>query len=290
MVAAGGRHHVALCDCAAGVGRVQPADAWQRGARRRLRDQPPARSGDLRRSLWRPNTAAATRAKPPTRRCWTANRSEGRDRAMTVRIGFDMDGVLADFASAYREVEVQLFGGAAPIRADDPGAVEEEPDAAASTPSEERRRRDAVWRHIRATENFWTTVAPIREHAVRRIHQLMLEQRWEVFFITQRPATRGETVQRQTQRWLVAQGFDLPSVLVIAGSRGAAAGALRLDYLVDDSATNCLDVLSDSRAQPILVVGAPDSPTARRARSLDIAVTGSVSEALDSLAQISNVS
>jgi beta-phosphoglucomutase-like phosphatase (HAD superfamily) len=67
---------------------------------------------------------------------------------MTVRIGFDMDGVLADFASAYRQVEVQLFGRAAPIRADDPAAVEEEPDAAASTPSEERRRRTAVWRHI----------------------------------------------------------------------------------------------------------------------------------------------
>jgi len=180
---------------------------------------------------------------------------------MTVRIGFDMDGVLADFASAYRQVEVQLFGRAAPIRADDPGAVEEEPDAAASTPSEERRRRAAVWRHIRATENFWTTLAPIREHAVRRIHRMMLEQHWEVFFITQRPATRGETVQRQTQRWLVAQGFDLPSVIVIAGSRGAAADALRLDYHVDDLAQNCVDVLSDSRARPILIVPSAEEAT-----------------------------
>ena len=85
---------------------------------------------------------------------------------------------------------------------------------------------------------------------------MMLEQHWEVFFITQRPATRGETVQRQTQRWLVAQGFDLPSVLVIAGSRGAAAGALRLDYHVDDLAQNCVDVLSD--------LGTPDPDRAAR--------------------------
>ena len=70
----------------------------------------------------------------------------------------------------------------------------------------------------------------------------MLRHRWEVFFITQRPFTDGETVQRQTQRWLVAQGFDLPSVLVLRGSRGAAAAALGLDYHVDDRPQNCVDV------------------------------------------------
>ena len=91
----------------------------------------------------------------------------------------------------------------------------------------------------------------------------MLRHRWEVFFITQRPATDGDTVQRQTQHWLVAQGFDLPSVLVIAGSRGAAAGALRLDYHVDDSQQNCLDVMAASGARPILIAagrreGRPD--------------------------------
>jgi len=209
---------------------------------------------------------------------------------MPLRIGFDLDGVLADFASAFRAVEVRLFGTEVAPAPDD---EDEQPSADAtggSSPARDRSRRDAIWRQIVATENFWTTLQPIDPAAVRRLHDLMLSHGWEVVFITQRPATRGDTVQRQTQRWLVSQGFDLPSVLVIAGSRGAAAGALRLDYLVDDSATNCLDVLSDSRAQPILVVGAPDSPTARRARSLDIAVTGSVREALDRLAQISSVS
>ena len=35
---------------------------------------------------------------------------------MALRIGFDMDGVLADFAGAYQEVEVRLFGPEAPSR------------------------------------------------------------------------------------------------------------------------------------------------------------------------------
>ena len=210
---------------------------------------------------------------------------------MPLRIGFDLDGVLADFASAYHAVETRLFGTAPASAPDEPGDEEERqssPRAGVSTLSGGRSRiREAIWREIAATDDFWTTLRPTDPAALRRIHDLMLRHRWEVFFITQRPATQGDTVQRQTQRWLVAQGFDLPSVLVIAGSRGAAAGALRLDYLVDDSATNCLDVLSDSSARPILIVGAPDSPTARRARSLGIGVAGSIRDAIDLLEQMS---
>ena len=105
----------------------------------------------------------------------------------------------------------------------------------------------------------------------------------EVFFITQRPRTDGDTVQRQTQRWLVGQGFDLPSVLVLGGSRGAAAGALRLDYHVDASPQNCLDVLSDSRAKPILVVADDDESTVASARNLGIATASSIGACLDIL-------
>jgi hypothetical protein len=144
-----------------------------------------------------------------------------------------------------------------------------------------------VWQLITSMPDFWTMLRPVEEGAVRKIHELMLKHRWEVFFITQRPATIGETVQRQTQRWLIAQGFDMPSVLVIGGSRGAAAGALRLDYHVDDSAQNCLDVLSDARAKPVLVVPARDVVTARKARSLGIGVVNTTRECLDVLDQAS---
>jgi hypothetical protein len=108
-----------------------------------------------------------------------------------------------------------------------------------------------------------------------------------VFFITQRPATEGDTVQRQTQRWLVAQGFDLPSVLVIGGSRGAAAGALRLNYHIDDSPQNCIDVISDSKAKPILIVPDGDEATVNSARTLGIGTTASVGECLDILEKAS---
>jgi len=211
---------------------------------------------------------------------------------MAVRIGFDMDGVLADFVTAFRAVETRLFGGtptvadeAPELEAQQEEAQEGQSAGAGQTPREMRRRRDAVWNAIHRTPDFWTTLKPVDARAVRRIHEMMIRLRWEVFFITQRPSTEGQTVQRQTQRWLVAQGFDLPSVLVISGSRGAAAAAIRLDFHVDDSAQNCLDVVSESRARPLLIVPEPDAVTEDGAKRLKIGVARSIGDALDALEQ-----
>ena len=234
---------------------------------------------------------------------------------MPLRIGFDLDGTIADFASAFHDVEVRLFGPSSHLRAGEPEREDEEPadraaGAAAETPPletekekarkrrkadkdairesrESRRRRDLVWQAIRTTPDFWTGLAPLDEGAVKRIHELALREKWEVFFITQRPYTDGETVQRQSQRWLIAQGYDMPSVLVIGGSRGAAAGALRLDYHVDDSAQNCLDVVSESRARTIMLVPEADPQISGQARRLKIATARNIATALDILEKAS---
>jgi hypothetical protein len=226
---------------------------------------------------------------------------------MPLRIGFDVDGVLADFGAAFHEVEARLFGPGIPLSEGQPEQEEEQQESAEDGEAgvngerrnakaraerddlpdarDARRRRDSIWNAIQSTPNFWSGLQPLDVEAVPRIHELMLRHKWEVFFITQRPRTDGDTVQRQTQQWLVAQGFDLPSVLVLGGSRGAAARALRLDYHVDDSARNCLDVIADSRARPILIVPDADEKMISSARKLGVATARSIRDALDILEQ-----
>ena len=224
-----------------------------------------------------------------------------------------MDGVLADFETAFRDVEVQLFGDEAPPAPEQPEAraaeeeraakrdaeraeapsAEEETAAKAGAPDEPRvttrRKVDRVWAAIEATPNFWSTLKPIDPGAVRRIREMTVRHGWEVFFITQRPRTAGESVQRQTQRWLVEQGFDWPSVLVMPGSRGKAAAALHLDYLVDDSPKNCVDVISESKARALLIVREPDERIDASARRLGIGVAPSIAKCLDILDEATEV-
>jgi hypothetical protein len=221
---------------------------------------------------------------------------------MPLRIGFDMDGVLADFSSAFKAYGTKLFGPVEPppspftgvrrLPGDQP-ETEEARQAVAELEARNRvasaqalrRREDKIWQAIESTPNFWMTLKPIDDGAVRRIHRLTLEHHWEVFFITQRPFTEGDTVQRQTQHWLVEQGFDLPSVLVISGSRGAAAKAIRLDYHVDDSPQNCHDVVGESTAKPILIVSRSHDQTIANAKRLGIGTATRIGDAIDILEQ-----
>jgi FMN phosphatase YigB (HAD superfamily) len=221
-----------------------------------------------------------------------------------LRIAFDMDGTLADLSSAYAEIEERLFGAElaehdrpAPEAREEEQHVEEVPPSAATTsdnrrPTERRssfrsgsQHRDRVWRAIEETPNFWTTLKPLEKGAIKRLYQLTGEHNWEVFFITQRPATAGATVQWQTHKWLIEQGFSMPSVIPLSGGRGKCAGALHLDYLIDDTPQNCVDVLSDSSTRVILLVDADDPLAESSARRLGIGTARNIHEVLDLLVQ-----
>jgi len=149
-----------------------------------------------------------------------------------------------------------------------------------------RRQQHELWEAVRSTENFWESLDETEPGVIARLAQLARERRWEVIFITQRPASAGDTTQLQTQRWLAAHGYDLPSVYVIKGTRGKVAEALSLDIVVDDRPENCLDVKLESRARAILVWSEDLSTIPQNARRLGIEPVAGIGACLDLLAGV----
>jgi len=233
---------------------------------------------------------------------------------VSLRIAFDLDGVLADMESVLvRQAEV-LFGPpltrrfledpvdpAGPLsgawaNGDGPGGHE---DAAAArwrratgvrldiAPPFEKtmtaRQQQALWRHIKGVENFWETLPEVEPGVVGRLARLAAERRWETIFLTTRPETAGSTAQDQSRQWLTSKGFPLPGVFVVRGSRGRLATDLGLDIVVDDRPENCVDVVADSKARAVLVWRGDDGvlPVAQR---LGIGVVRTTAECLDTLA------
>jgi hypothetical protein len=219
---------------------------------------------------------------------------------VALRIAFDMDGVFADMDGELARHAELLFAqdtGRPGAESEAPPAVEEEPVDERAAPPELPTTAKALadltnsqtrrlWRHVERIENFWETLNEIEPGSVARLAALAAERRWEVIFLTKRPDSVGYTAQVQTQRWLEAHGFPLPSVYVVQRSRGGIAAALALDVVVDDRPENCLDVVVDSKARAILVWREGRELLPAAARRLGIGVITSVGQCLDILAQL----
>lgn len=217
---------------------------------------------------------------------------------MTLRIGFDLDGVLADMESALVRLAEQLFrsdvarhtGDALQARTPHMSSLVPE-DSADNAPIQHRlqltdRQRSDLWRHVLMTVNFWESLEEIEPGIVARLGMMAQERRWEIIFLTRRPATAGATSQFQSQRWLEAKGFRLPSVYVVNGTRGVIAAALALDILVDDTPENCLDVAIDSKTRVIGVFRHPDVPVHPALNRLGVRVVRSTEECLNVLCEL----
>ena len=220
---------------------------------------------------------------------------------MPLRIACDLDGTLADMDSALQAEAERLFGPDVDLRASLRGRAEgpssaESPDPTATTPGVQPpplplaagtrlsdRQQRQLWARVREIENFWSSLKEIEPGAVARLAQAAATHDWEVLFITTRPASAGDTTQIQSQRWLQAHGFELPSVFVVSGSRGRIASALTLDVVLDDRPENCLDVSTDSKAQPFLVWRDTAESVPSGASRLGIHVVFSIAEALQQL-------
>jgi hypothetical protein len=216
-----------------------------------------------------------------------------------MRLGFDLDGTVADLQSALAQEARRLFPDVDPAVLPSSAAPAAAPADSPSTPdengqdsSEEQplamgslstRQQRELWNAVCSRENFWETLNEIEPGALARLYGLVQEHHWELIFLTSRPETRGDTAQAQSHRWLAKHGFLQPSVFVDHGSRGKIAASLALDVLIDDRPENCLDVAIDSSARAILVWRGDEGKVPGSARQLGIGSVGSIAECLDIL-------
>ncbi|OFW16264.1 MAG: hypothetical protein A3F70_03625 [Acidobacteria bacterium RIFCSPLOWO2_12_FULL_67_14] len=212
---------------------------------------------------------------------------------MALRIGFDLDGVLADMEAALVREAGKLFGprlasahrGRALISDLVPEAILDDAPLRQELHLTVRERR-RLWRHVQQIDGFWESLDEIEPGTVARLAALAAEHRWEIIFLTRRPATAGATAQLQSQRWLEAKGFPLPSVFVVTTSRGLIAAGLTLDIVVDDTPENCVDVAIDSKARTIAVFRNRETPPPAVLNRMGIHLVPSTDECLTLLAEI----
>ena len=218
---------------------------------------------------------------------------------MSLRLGFDLDGVLADLNTSLVREAMRLFPGLEVKASADqgvaPAAVEPEAaegvDPAETSPASlslTRRQERQLWDAVKRIDNFWETLDETEPGIIRRLAETARARRWEVMFLTSRPRTAGDVVQVQSQRWLRTHGFEYPALFVVSTSRGKIASGLELDVVVDDRPENCLDIAIDSKARAILIWRGDQNAVPASARRLGIGGVNSVGACLDLLIAADN--
>lgn len=154
-----------------------------------------------------------------------------------MRIGFDVDGVLADFSNTYLRLVIKVTGR----NLFHPGDGDDAPcwnwDTYRGYTKEEQR---AVWDAIIGDKRgFWRNLPPLPGAEVLGMCIADLERRHDIYFVTSRV---GEGAKRESEAWLRQHvGLDHPTVLISSG-KGLCAAGLKLDAYIDDNYHNILDV------------------------------------------------
>src|SRR5258708_27017444 len=110
---------------------------------------------------------------------------------MSLRLGFDIDGVLADFRAAFRASAIRIVRG--DVEDFDPG---ESPQGASPLSPEDVRR---VWDHIAKAENWWMEIDAYEPDQIARLYSLARAAGGEDFLFTNRPPAASDPPQIQPQ-------------------------------------------------------------------------------------------
>jgi 5'(3')-deoxyribonucleotidase len=143
-------------------------------------------------------------------------------------VQFDVDGVLADFMSAFTR-RAKTLGNADKVT----GTREQQTWEAYGVV--DPKHVATVWQHIKTSDSFWSSVPPLVDREIFcRVNEL--QDSADIYFAT---ARGGQDAKWQTIEWLADQGIANPTV-VLTPNKGDTARALRATYAIDDKAGNAI--------------------------------------------------
>ena len=182
-----------------------------------------------------------------------------------MKIGIDIDGVLADFTTDYIELLCEVSG------------VDRRPTSLYTTWQapcwgfEEglgfsKKDINTTWEVIKLSDDFWFNLAPLSPEI--NLHALANND--EVYFITTRV---GKHVKHQTEQWLKEIHNVLNPTVLISADKGAVARGLELDVFIDDRDKNLWSVKGARKQTQCYVLDYPynsgvDSTIATRIQQL----------------------
>ncbi len=151
-----------------------------------------------------------------------------------IKIGVDIDGVLADFTVAARDVCKKLFNG----RPDDSLVQTGWGFDSLGMSSEEE---NLMWKAIDKSEDWWMNLKKLPDTYM--LEQLMDTGKYRIVFITNRKDGTGNPVDYQSSEWL-SEKFNLRHAnVILSDDKGPVVKGLKLDYYIDDRDKNVLEVL-----------------------------------------------
>jgi hypothetical protein len=149
-----------------------------------------------------------------------------------LRLLIDLDGVVADFTLGFSSLATDMGLVTKPWTTNQ----QESWDYSFSV--------NEVWAELKSRWNWWMTLPPlINDHEVRLLNEVIASN--NVYFVTNRPATRGYSAEMQSRLWLGSIGVQADHASVIAtrsGTKGVLAKSLNLELAIDDKPSNLEEI------------------------------------------------
>ena len=173
-------------------------------------------------------------------------------------LGIDIDGVLADFNTAYAETLVETTGvDLLPLNWRENIANKSYPtswnwDIDAGYTKEQIRQ---TWeRAIFTSSKFWKSLPPLPGaiDAIKQFNKLSLDGH-EIYFLTHR---NGKKAKQQTEEWLYDHGMNYPTVL-LSGDKLPILVNLGANFFIDDKLATVNEVYRAKALHNVYLLNCP---------------------------------